>query len=69
MEFAKNTLVSELPLEIPGPDAERLGNFKLFSFAYESNNNTGVCLNLLRIKELLVLLVGGDINVYFADHD
>lgn len=39
MEFAKNTLISELPLEIPGPDTERLGNFELFSFAYESNKD------------------------------
>lgn len=32
-------------------------------------NNTGVCWNLPKTKEFLVLLVGGDINVYFADHN
>lgn len=37
MGMAKDALVSDLPLEIPGPDAERLGNFEVFSFPYESN--------------------------------
>src|SRR5699024_1360290 len=37
LTFICSVLTRELPLEIPGPDSQRLGNFEIFNFAYESS--------------------------------
>lgn len=39
LTFIRNVLTKELPLEIPGPDSQRVGDFEIFNFAYESSND------------------------------
>lgn len=39
MVTIKNVLTKELSLRIPGPDSERLGNFEIFSFPFEENDD------------------------------
>lgn len=39
LRFIHNVLTKELPLEIPGPDSQRVGDFEVFNFAYESSND------------------------------
>lgn len=39
LTFIRKVLTKELPLEIPGPDSQRIGDFEIFNFAYESSND------------------------------
>ncbi len=50
MSTIKNVLIKELSLKIPGPDAERLGNFEIFSFPFEGNDDSSP-IKIETIKE------------------
>lgn len=40
MGMVKNALIKEMSMQIPGPDAERLGNFEIFSFPHQGKDDT-----------------------------
>lgn len=39
LNFIRDVLTKELPLQIPGSDSQRVGDFEIFNFAYESSND------------------------------
>lgn len=52
LTFIHNALMKELPLEILGPDSQRLGNFEIFNFAYENSKDlTPLKVSIIKAEE------------------